>query len=188
MCGECLNNGRQALPLLVRPLFRRRNQTGPGLRAIRQWSAPYFFIRFNLIWGRDFKSRPSGSFGTRDFKSRSSVQWPGNAGDLVAGALFSEQRENRRRKVSSHIGRHNYVTLPDPIFRKAKPRAAGTQADYEAIRLDLKRAGLLSSQHSMPVLSRGVVHSIAILTFWSKIHFESHRIGFPRILRPSVRG
>ena len=41
--GECRNNGRQALPLLVRPRFLPGNQKGPGLRVIRRWGAPHFW-------------------------------------------------------------------------------------------------------------------------------------------------
>ena len=35
VAANCQNNGRQALPLLVRPRFLPRNQKGPGSRVYR---------------------------------------------------------------------------------------------------------------------------------------------------------
>src|SRR5579863_3540114 len=54
--GECSNNGRQALPSLVRPRFLPGDQKGPGPRDIGQWSAPTFLIKRGK---RGFKPRSS---------------------------------------------------------------------------------------------------------------------------------
>src|ERR1700683_3184075 len=43
--GECINNGRQALPSLVRPRFLPGDQKGPGPRVYRVVERSNFFLK-----------------------------------------------------------------------------------------------------------------------------------------------
>jgi hypothetical protein len=47
--GECINNGRQALPSLVRPRFLPGDQKGPDPRVYRVVERSAFFIWYKRL-------------------------------------------------------------------------------------------------------------------------------------------